>query len=359
MKKIIRILLAVVFGGLFIGTLVFLYQKSETEPETYTTVKPEVKNIISKTVATGSVMPRNETDIIPQVSGIVDKIFVVPGQKVKNGDPIAKIRIIPNMLQLNNAEARVKKAQLNLSDKKKHFDRQKGLFNQKVIAEATYQQAELAYNDARQELSAAEDALMIVKEGVSKESNKKSNTVVYSTISGMVLDVPVEIGYSVIEANTFNPGTVIASVADMGDMIFEGQVDETEVGKIRKGMPLLLKIGALDNVVFDAELTYISPKGKKENGATVFEIEANVKLNDSVFVRAGYSANADIVLQRADSVIALEEKNMMFEDGKTFVEIEKDTTVFEKREVQLGVSDGIYSEVKTGLAVNEKVKVQK
>lgn len=357
-KKVIRIASALIFTALFIGTLVFLFNKSKTEPEVYTTAFPEIRTIINKTVATGSVLPRNETEVIPQVSGIIEKVYVEAGEMVRKGQKIAKIRIIPNMLQLNNAESRVKRARLNVNDKKKNFERYKTLFDQKAISVAEYQQAELSFKDAQAELAAVEDALMIVKEGVSKESGKATNTIVTATIPGMVLDVPVEEGYSVIEANTFNPGTIIATIADMTDMIFKGQVDETEVGKIKAGMPLMLKIGALDNVIFDADLSYIAPKGHKQNGATVFEIKANIKLIDSIFVRAGYSANADIVLQRADSVVSIAEKNLIFENGKTFVEVVQDTLVFEKKEIALGISDGIYSQVQSGISVNDKIKVQ-
>lgn len=360
MKKVFKILLLVVVVVAILGTLVFLYQKSRKRPVIYETKSPFISDVVKKTVATGSVVPRKEIDIKPQVSGIIEEIFIEAGNHVKKGDLIARVKIIPNMVELNNAESRLNKAKINFEDSKLVYERQKKVYEQGVIPEAEFQQFRLAYMNAMEELETAESHLQLIKEGVSKKSGNTTNTLIRSTIQGMVLDVPVEVGNSVIESNTFNEGTTIASVADMGEMIFEGKVDETEVGKLRLGMPLILSVGAIEDEKFDAVLEYIAPKGKEENGAIQFEIKADVRLKENAFVRAGYSANADIVLERRDSVMVIPESLISFEKegDSAFVEIETQPQIFEKRFIQTGLSDGVNIEIKTGLGINDKLKGQ-
>lgn len=360
MKKVLKVLLLVVVVAAILGTMVFLYQKSRKKPVIYETKSPFISDVVKKTVATGSVVPRKEIDIKPQVSGIIEEIFIEAGNHVKKGDLIARVKIIPNMVELNNAESRLNKAKINFEDSKMVYERQKKVYEQGVIPEAEFQQFRLAYMSAMEELETAESHLQLIKEGVSKKSGNTTNTLIRSTIEGMVLDVPVEVGNSVIESNTFNEGTTIASVADMGEMIFEGKVDETEVGKLRLGMPLILSVGAIEDEKFDAVLEYIAPKGKEENGAIQFEIKADVKLKENAFVRAGYSANADIVLERRDSVMVIPESLISFEKegDSAFVEIETQPQVFEKRFIQTGLSDGVNIEIKTGLGITDKLKGQ-
>src|SRR5512138_123061 len=266
MKKVIKIGILVLVLAAFAVTLVFLYEKSKKKPVVYQVEKPFMTNIIKKTVATGSVTPREEIEIKPQVSGIIEEVFVEPGNRITKGTVIARVRIIPNMLELNNAESRRERAQITYDDAKVSYDRQDKLYKSGVIAYSEYQQAQVTLKTTSQELDAAESNLELVREGVNKRSGKTTNTLVTSTITGMVLDVPVRVGSSVIETNTFNPGTTIATVADVGDMIFKGKVDETEVGKIKPGMNLLLMVGAIENDTFGAVLKYISPKGVLENG---------------------------------------------------------------------------------------------
>ncbi len=361
MKKILKISLLVIVIGAILGTMFFLYQKSRKKPVVYEVKSPFISNVIKKTVATGSVVPRKEIDIKPQVSGIVEEIFIEAGTHVKKGDLIARVKIIPNMVELNNAESRYNKAKINFEDSKLVYDRQKKVYEQGVIAEAEFQQYRLSYMNAMEELETAESNLQLIKEGVSKKSGQATNTLIRSTIEGMVLDVPAEVGNSVIESNTFNEGTTIASVADMGEMIFEGKVDETEVGKLKLGMPLILSIGAIEDEKFDAELEYISPKGKEENGAIQFEIKADVKIKENSFIRAGYSANADIVLDRKDSVMVIPESLIKFEKegDSAYVEIESQPQIFEKRFIKTGLSDGVNIEIKEGLGINDKIKGEK
>ncbi len=357
MRKFFRISLLVIFLAAILATFGYLYNKSRKKTVVYELKSPTVNNIIKKTVATGSVVPRKEILIKPQVSGIIEEIFIEAGNNVNKGDLIAKIRIIPDMVNLNNAESRLKRAQLNLEDAKLVYNRQKKIYDQGVIAESEFLQTRLSYNNAIEELESAENNLQLIREGVSKKSGTVTNTLIRSTIKGMVLDVPVEVGNSVIESNNFNEGTTVASVADMGEMIFKGKVDETEVGKLKAGMPLVLSIGAIDSAKFDAELEYIAPKGKEENGAIQFEIRAAVSLKDSMFIRANYSANADIVLERADSVLSIEESLLRFDHDSAYVEIETSIPqVFEKKYIKTGLSDGINIQVKEGLTKESKIK---
>lgn len=354
--KIIRIAIVIVVLGIFGWTFYFLYAKSKKTPEKITTVQPSVQNIVQKTVATGAINPRREVAMKSQVSGIVDKLYIKAGDKVKQGDVIARVKIIPNMLNLSNAENRVNQAKIAVDNAKIEYDRSKQLLADKVLAQAEFQQVDNRYKTANEELDAAQNNLQLIKEGTTVKMGQVSNTMIKSTISGMVLDVPVKEGNSVIESNTFNEGTTIASVADMGEMIFVGKVDESEVGKIHVGMPLILTIGALQEDKFDAKLEYISPKGVTENGAIQFEIKAAIHLQEGKFLRAGYSANADIILSKKDSVLSVPESVLVFEGNRSFVEIQTSSGKLEKKEIKTGLSDGIQIEVKEGLTGTEKIK---
>ncbi|MEX2597962.1 MAG: efflux RND transporter periplasmic adaptor subunit [Salibacteraceae bacterium] len=357
MKRILRIALLASILGIFVWTLWFLYQKNVEEPIVYKTEQAEIRNIVKKSVATGSVSPRNETFIKPQISGIIQKIYVKAGDLVESGDLIAKVKVIPNMVSLNNAENRVNQAKISLNNARIDYNRNKKLLESQVISAAEFQNFELARKQAEEELNAAEDALAIVKDGVSRKSSNASNTLIRSTVKGMVLDVPVEEGFNVIEANNFNDGTTIASVADMDNLIFEGRVDESEVEKLELGMELILNIGAIEDHPFTAILEYISPKGVEEEGAIKFEIEAAVKVDTSQFIRAGYSANADVVLDKRENVLAVNESLVHFEDDETYVEVEIGDQKFEKRIIETGISDGIFIEVISGITEQDKIKV--
>jgi len=357
MKKFFKILLIIVLVGGFISTLYYLYAKSEEKPVIYKTESPFKTDIIKKTVATGSVVPRKEIEIKPQVSGIIDEIYVEAGNMVEKNDRIALVKIIPNMVSLNNAENRLRQAKIALDNAKIDLERNQELREKDVIAEADLQPFTLAFNSAREEYNAANDNLELIKKGETSKNKSSTNRLIRSTISGMVLDVPVEEGNSVIEANTMNDGTTVSSVADMGDLIFEGNVDESEVGKLREGMDLILTIGAIENETFDAVLEYISPKGVEQDGAIQFEIRAAVKLKEGQFIRAGYSANADIVLDRRDDVLAISEALLQFEGDTAFVEVEIGEQEYEKKYVETGLSDGINIELLSGIDEAAKVKL--
>ncbi len=357
MKKFFKIFGIVLLIVIIVGTIAFLVSKSISKPVVYKTESPFISDIVKKTVATGSVVPRKEIEIKPQVSGIVEEVYMEAGQMIKKGDIIAKVKIIPDMVNLNAADSRLNKAKISHEDAKIDYNRKQELFDKKVISYEEFQKAKLTYDSSKEELNAAENNLELVKNGVTKKSKNVTNTLIRSTIDGMLLDIPVKEGNSVIQSNTFNDGTTIASIADMNDMIFEGKVDETEVGKIETGMHMILTVGALEGESFDAYLEYISPKGVEENGAIQFEIKADVKLQKDQFIRAGYSANANIVLEKKDSVLVIAEALLQFENDSAYVEIEAaEPGQYEKRHVEIGLSDGVNIEVLKGLTKEDKIK---
>lgn len=359
MKKYLKITLLVVVAAIFIGTFIFLYQKSKPKTTVYETVTPEIADLEKTTVATGKVEPRDEVLIKPQISGIISEVYKEAGQTIKQGEVIAKVKVIPELGQLNSAESRVRVAEISTAQAETDHERIKKLYNDKLISREDYEKSEVEIKKAREELQTAKDALEIIKEGITKNSASFSSTLIRSTIDGLILDVPIKVGNSVIMSNTFNDGTTIATVANMNDLIFKGEIDETEVGRIHEGMPVKLTIGALQNLTFDAELEYISPKGVEENGANQFEIKAAVHAPDSVQIRSGYSANAEIVLQRAQKVLAVPEGIIEFSGDSTFVWVMTDSIPeqkFERRQIKTGMSDGIKLEIKEGLTGKEKVR---
>ena len=359
MKKSLKITLLVVVAAIFIGTFIFLYQKSKPKTTVYETVTPEIADLEKTTVATGKVEPRDEVLIKPQISGIISEVYKEAGQTIKQGEVIAKVKVIPELGQLNSAESRVRVAEISTAQAETDHERIKKLYNDKLISREDYEKSEVEIKKAREELQTAKDALEIIKEVITKNSASFCSSLILSTIDGLILDVPIKVGNSVIMSNTFNDGTTIATVANMNDLIFKGKIDETEVGRIHEGMPVKLTIGALQNLTFDAELEYISPKGVEENGANQFEIKAAVHAPDSVQIRSGYSANAEIVLQRAQKVLAVPEGIIEFSGDSTFVWVMTDSIPeqkFERRQIKTGMSDGIKLEIKEGLTGKEKVR---
>ena len=314
---------------------------------------------MKKAVATGSILPLEEVLIKPNISGVIEEIYVEGGDYVKSGDLLAKIKVVPNLSALNDAKNAIDEAKISLDDQKRNYERQSTLYGKGVISKTDLERAEVSYDQAKQAYAAANKRYDIVKTGTTSGLSSSANTMIRATVSGMVLEVPVEVGNQVIESNTFNEGTTIAAIADVDKMIFEGKVDESEVGKIKEDLPLEITVGAIENRVFDAVLDYIAPKGKEENGAIQFEIKGTLKKNDTVFIRAGLSANASIILARADSVLAVKEALVQFDDDskKPFVEVETADQKFERKDVELGVSDGIFVEVKSGIAATDKIKV--
>ena len=359
MKKFLKITLLVVLTAGIIGTFVFLWMKSRPKVVVYETVNAEITDLQKTTVATGKVEPRDEILIKPQISGIIDEVYKEAGQSIRKGEVIAKVKVIPELGQVNSAESRVRLAEINEKQAQTDFDRVEKLFKDKLISREDFEKSEVALKQARVEVQKAKDALEIIKEGITKNSASLSSTLIRSTIDGLILDVPVKAGNSVIMSNTFNDGTTIATVANMNDLIFKGKIDETEVGRIREGMPVKLTIGALQNLTFDAKLEYISPKGVEENGANQFEIKAAVSVPDSVQIRSGYSANAEIVLQRAQQTLAVPESVIEFSGDSTFVYVMTDSVPeqkFQRKPVTAGMSDGIKIEIKSGVTAKDKIR---
>jgi HlyD family secretion protein len=359
MKKYSKLIIAAIIALIFIGTFVFLWQKSQPKETVYSEFTPKLDSIQKTTIITGKIEPRNEVNVKPQISGIISELYKQPGDYVNAGDVIAKVKVIPDMNQLSSAEMRVRLAEINLKQAQTDFQREENLFNQKLVSADEYDKSKLALNQAKHELSAAQDALQVVRDGVSKSNASASSTLIRSTISGVILDIPVKVGNSVILSNTFNDGTTIASVANMGDLIFRGNIDETEVGQLTMGIPMKITIGALQDLKFDAALEYISPKAVESNGANQFEIKAAVRVAKDDKLRSGYSANAEIVLARADKVLTIPESTIEFSGDSTFVYVVKGEGKqkdYERRYVETGLSDGVNIEVKKGLTDKDKVR---
>ena len=359
MKRVLSILLGLFVLALFAGTVYFLWAKSRKPKTVYQTETPKVADIVKKAVATGSVVPRREVAIKPRVSGIIDELYVEPGRQVRSGDLIAKVRLVPDMVNLANAQNRVAKAKIALESAQADVERNQPLLRDGTISRAAYQPFDTALRNAQAEMEAARDNVALIAKGISRSTGGTTNTLIRSTIAGTVLEVPVEVGNSVIEANTFNDGTTIARIADMGDMIFKGVVDESEVGKLRAGMTLLLTIGAVEGQPLEAKLEHIAPKGVEKEGAIQFEIRAALVPRQDVTIRANYSANADIVLDRREQKLAINESLLQFDGDKPYVEVETAPQKFERRQVKTGLSDGIVVEVVSGLSAKDKVKVPK
>ncbi|MDD4992358.1 MAG: efflux RND transporter periplasmic adaptor subunit [Paludibacter sp.] len=358
MKKFFKIFLLVLLVVAVLGTFWFLWKKSRPVVKKYQVESVTIGNIDKRTVATGKVEPRNEILIKPQMSGIIAEVYKEAGDIVKAGDVIAKIKVIPDMVSLNSAESRVERAQLSFDQAKRTYDRDAKLYDEKVISKEDFEKSDLQYRNAKEELKTAKDNLSLTRDGISSDKSQLSNTLVRSTINGTILDVPVKVGNSVIQSNNFNDGTTIATVANMGDMLFVGKLDETEVGKIKVGMPMDITIGALQDQKLTATLEYVSPKGKEESGAIMFEMKAAVKVPKDVFVRAGYSANAEIVLSKQESVITIPESCIEFSGDTAFVYVlkTKEPQAFTKKQIKIGLSDGIKIEVKSGLRTKDKIR---
>lgn len=359
MKRYSKLMIAAIVALVFIGTFVFLWKKSQPKPVVYNEFTPKVTNISKTTVITGKIEPRNEVNVKPQISGIITQLLKEAGDYVNAGDVIAKVKVIPDMGQLSNAESRVRLATINLRQAKLDFSREESLFNQKLVSADEYDKVKQALRQAEEERMAAEDALEVVRDGISRSNAKASSTLVRSTISGIILDIPVKVGNSVILSNTFNDGTTIASVANMNDLIFRGNIDETEVGQLVLGMPMKITIGALQDLNFEAALEYISPKAVENNGANQFEIKAAVRVLKGNKIRSGYSATAEIELAHANNVLTVPESAIEFKGDSTFVYIIKDNgkeKTYDRKPVMTGLSDGVDIEVKKGLSKTDKVR---
>ncbi len=343
-------------GSLFAAA--FFVKTNNKSAITFETEKMFKTSIEKKTVVTGKVIPEDEVEITPQIQGIIDGIYVEEGDQVNNGDLLAKIKVVPNEQNLNSAEGRLANSRIILKNAKIEYERNKSLFKNGIISKQQFDNVELNYNQAKLDVSNSKSDLQIIRLG-SKGGSASANTNIRATVAGTVLEIPVEKGDQVIASNSFNAGTTVATIADLNKMIFEGKVDEAEVGKLVIGMPLEVNLGAVEDKSLEAKLKFIAPKGNEEQGAVQFKIEADLFLNDSIFVRAGYSANASLVLERKDSVMAISESLLQF-DSKTeepYVEIEVGDQKFERKDIKIGISDGVNVEIITGISEDDKIKV--
>ena len=349
-------LFALGFGILF--SIAFFVKSNSTSAIQYETQTLITATIEDKIVATGKVLPEDEVNVVPQIAGIIQELYVEEGDEVSSGDLIAKIKVVPNEQTLNSAEGRVKSAQIVMNNSKVEFERNKLLYEKEIISEQDFNSATLRYNQDMQNLSNAKSDLQIIKLGSSGGSTI-TNTNVRATVSGTILEIPVEEGDQVIQANTFNAGTIIATIADLNKMIFEGQVDEGEVGKLSVNMPLIVTLGAIEGKEYDAKLRLIAPKGTEVAGAIQFKIEGEVYLDDEYVVRAGYSANASIVAEKKVDVLAISEALLQYDNKtkKPYVEIETSSQKFERKDVKLGISDGVNAELLSGVSKTDKIKV--
>lgn len=357
--KYSKLIIAVIVALIFIGTFVFLYQKSQPEPVVYNEFTTKMGDVSKTTLITGKIEPRNEVNVKPQISGIITDIYKEAGDIVKAGEVIAKVKVIPDMSQLSSAESRVRLAEINAKQAQVDYDRDKVLFDKHLITAESFDKVSQTLHQAQEEVKAANDALEVVRDGVSKSNASASSTLIRSTISGVILDIPVKVGNTVILSNTFNDGTTIATLANMKDLIFRGNIDETEVGQLSIGVPMKITIGALQDVKLSASLEYISPKAVENNGANQFEIKAAIDVKGAKELRSGYSANAEIVLQTAKNVLTIPESAVEFNGDSTFVYLVKgkgEQKTYERHPVTIGISDGVNIEIKKGLSSRDVVR---
>ncbi len=355
MKKFLKILLAAILVALFGGTFYYLWRNSRPKEVSYEEIHAERADIRKTTVVTGKIQPRDEVNIKPQINGIIAELYKEAGQPVAAGEVIAKLKVIPEMSSLSAAQSRVRLAGINLSQAKTNYERDLKLHDKSLISDDEFERTAQALAQAKEEQAAAQDALEVIRDGVSSSNAKSSSTLVRSTISGLILDIPVKVGNSVIQANTLNDGTTVATVADMNDLIFDGNIDETEVGRLVEGMPMVITVGALQDLSFGAQLEYIAPKAVESNGTNQFEIKAAVKVPEGNRIRSGYSANAEIVLQSAENVISLPESVLEFSGDSTFV-YKVGAAGYEKTPVKTGLSDGLRIEIVSGIDESDTIR---
>ncbi len=359
MKKFSKYIITALIALFVIGTFVFLYRQSRPKEVHYQELEASVMDIQRTTVVTGKIIPRNEVNVKPQINGIIAEIYKKAGEQVQENEVIAKLKVIPDMNSLSSAQSRVRLSEINLKQAQTNYDREKALYDKQLVSADEFEKVLQALNQAKEERSAAQDALEVIRDGVSRSNATSSSTLVRSTITGLILDVPVKVGNSVIQANTMNDGTTVATVANMNDLIFDGNVDETEVGSLYEGLPVVITIGALQNYSFDATLEYISPKAVESNGANQFEIKAAVTVSSDQMIRSGYSANAEFVLEEAKGVLSLPESALEFDGDDTYVQVLNADGSTTRTKVETGLSDGVNIEIKSGVTEGTKVRGSK
>lgn len=356
MKKVIKYIVFALIAAVLVGTFVYLYKNSQPKPVRYQELTAVRNDIARTTVLTGRIVPRNEVNIKPQINGIIAEIFKEAGQTVQQGEVIARLTVIPDMNSLSAAQSRVRLSEINLKQATTNYEREKALFEKNLISAEEYEKVEQSLSQAREEYTASQESLEVIRDGVSSRNSTSSSTLIRSTITGLILDIPVKVGNSVIQANTMNDGTTVATVANMNDLIFEGQIDETEVGTLFEGMPLSISIGALKNFEFNATLEYISPKAIESNGSNQFGVKAAVKVDSEHTIRSGYSANANIILEKVENVLSVPESTLEFQNDDAYVYLKESDGLYKSTKVEIGLSDGVNIEIKEGLKDGDIVR---
>lgn len=356
MKKVIKYIVFALIAAVLVGTFVYLYKNSQPKPVRYQELTAVRNDIARTTVLTGRIVPRNEVNIKPQINGIIAEIFKEAGQTVQQGEVIARLTVIPDMNSLSAAQSRVRLSEINLKQATTNYEREKALFEKNLISAEEYEKVEQSLSQAREEYAASQESLEVIRDGVSSRNSTSSSTLIRSTITGLILDIPVKVGNSVIQANTMNDGTTVATVANMNDLIFEGQIDETEVGTLFEGMPLSISIGALKNFEFNATLEYISPKAIESNGSNQFGVKAAVKVDSEHTIRSGYSANANIILEKVENVLSVPESTLEFQNDDAYVYLKESDGLYKSTKVEIGLSDGVNIEIKEGLKDGDIVR---
>lgn len=359
MKRIFKYIVFALIAIVVLGTFAFLFVKSKPEVDTYNELTVTRGTVEKTTVITGKIVPRDEVNIKPQINGIIAELYKEAGQEVQENEIIAKLKVIPDMSSLSSAQSRLRLAELNLKQAQINYDREKALYDKNLVSAEEYDSILQNLNQAKEETAAARESLEVIRDGVSSSNTTGSTTLVRSTISGLILDIPVKVGNSVIQANTMNEGTTVATVANMNDLIFDGNIDETEVGSLNEGNNMVITIGALQNYSLDATLEYISPKAVENNGTNQFEIKAAVVVPDSKMIRSGYSANAEIVLEKAEDVLLLQESALDFKGDSTFVFIKKGDNEYSSTPVTTGLSNGVDIEIISGVKEGDVVRGSK
>ena len=359
MNKTVKIISGVIALLLFLVVLKYFKDANSKDSEDFKLESPFYTSIDTKVVATGKLNPEEEIELKPQIIGIVDAILVEEGDMVEKGDLIAQVRIVPNEQSLTAAASRLNSARLSYNNAKTVYNRNKVLFEKGVISRQDFENNELSLNQSQESLNQAQNEYKIIRQG-SISGTGLANTNIVSQISGTVLEIPVRVGDQVIPSNSFNTGTTITKIANMNKMIFEGKVDESEVGKLEEGKAIQIVIGALNEKKIPAKLVFIAQKGIEDGaGAVQFSIKADVELKASSNIRAGYSANAEIDIESKDSVFAIREALLQYNriTEKPYVEILDGDGKFKKQKVELGISDGINVEITEGLKEEDKIKV--
>lgn len=358
----LKIVAIVVFVLAVVGIFAYFGKKNSQDNQVYEVTQAEIGDIKVKAVATGEVKPVETIEIKPNISGVIKSINVTEGQYVEKGQLIAEIKVVPNVANLNSALQNIRSAEIQVNLQQKEFNRAKTLYSQGVIPKADYDNALAAYQNAQQSLRTAEANYKVAQTGVAPGLESYATTRITATTSGVILDIPVEIGNMVQEINNFSTGTTIATMADITKMIFAGKVDEAEVGKLKEGMKIEVSIGAIPNKTFTAILDFISPQGVASNGVVQFEIKAPIQLDADFFIRAGYSANAEVITQSASKVLMIKSAHVRYDENqKPYVEVLKSGSgadaTYEKQYITLGITDGVNVEVKSGLNQNDKIKI--